>query len=411
MEKNYLLPVIGFHEPVVDYGKGSYVYDRDGRKYLDLNSGQFCTVLGHGNEELAKRVYDISLRISHTNTAMISEEVVRAAQNIYRISGDMKGYSIFLSTGAEAVEFCIRYAKNIKKRDGIVCFDKGYHGLTLGAQSITYSGVYARPQVSNIYSVPVPDTFASQEEVDSCVVALEKILQDNYSTIAAVIMEPVVSVGGMIIPGAGYFARVRELCDKYDVLLIFDECQTGFGRTGNWFGFQTLGCVPDMIACAKAVGLGYPVSMAVFAEKIVPEEGFAMTHYSSHQNDAFAAAIVKYGIEYIEREGILDRVKQMGEYFLKKLTELTDNPQVCLVKPRGCGLMLGADIEIPGVDNYRSFYAKLTQDATNKGLIIQGTNGGKTLRFLPDYLIKEEDVDFCMEVLKELLSENNGAGV
>lgn len=403
MEQNYLLPVIGFHGPVVASGKGSYVYDRDGKKYLDLNSGQFCTVLGHGNEALARRIYETARTVSHTNTAMLSEEVLEAAQNIHRISGDLKGYSIFLSTGAEAVEFCIRYAKFIKKREGIICFDKGYHGLTLGAQSITFGGVYARPQVSEIFSVPVPDTFAAPQEIQEAADAFEQVLRQQAGKIAAAVLEPMVSVGGMIFPAAAYFQRIQALCEQYDILLIFDECQSGFGRTGKWFGYQTLGCLPDMIACAKAVGLGYPVSMAVMAEKWIPEEGFAMTHYSSHQNDGFAAAIVNFGIETIEREGILSQVEEKGRYFLAGLQKLAADERICIEKPRGCGLMLGADLKIPGMENYREYYAELARRAAQKGLIIQGTAGGRILRFLPDYLIAHEDIDFCMAVLSELL--------
>lgn len=403
MEKNYLLPVIGFHEPVIASGKGSYVYDRDKKKYLDLNSGQFCTVLGHGNEALARRLYEIAQNVSHTGTSMLGEEVLAAAQNIYRITGDLKGYSIFLSTGAEAVEFCIRYAKFIKKREGIICFDKGYHGLTLGAQSITFGGVYARPQVDHIFPVPIPDTFADAREIDAAVEAFAEVLKAQAGKIAAAVLEPIVSVGGMIFPGAGYFQKIQALCAQYDVLLIFDECQTGFGRTGNWFAYQTLGCLPDMIACAKAVGLGYPVSMAVMAEKWVEKDGFAMTHYSSHQNDNFAAGIINFGIETIEREGLLSQIQEKGRYFLAGLEKLAEDEEICLEKPRGCGLMLGADLAIPGLENYRPYYEDLARRAVQEGLMIQGTAGGRILRFLPDYLISREDMDFCMAVLAKLL--------
>lgn len=400
MKENYLIPIIPFHEPVLVRGEGSYVYDEEGKKLLDLNSGQFCTVLGHSNKDLIKEITRISETLVHTSSGMISEEVVEVSKKIHEISGNMEAYSILLSTGAESVEFALRYAKHLKGRNGIVCFQKGYHGLTLGTQSVTFGGVYAVPEVSHIFSVPIPDTFAEKEEVDNCLAVLEKTLAEQGKEIAGVLMEPIVSVGGMIFPVKEYFTEVRRLCDKYDVLLILDECQTGFGRTGSWFYYEQLGIIPDMVACAKGIGLGYPVSLVMFRNGLVPKEGMTMTHYSSHQNDGFAAVIVNFGIQYIKEHNLLERATEIGIYFLEKLKELE---KTCLVytKARGHGLMLGLDLQLKGVDNYRSVYQELTEKSTKEGVLLQGTNGGQILRFLPDYLIQKEDIDFCVEVLKK----------
>lgn len=402
MRDNYLIPVIGFHDPVLVKGEGSYVYDEQGRKLLDLNSGQFCTVLGHSNQELADAVTKISKTLVHTSSGMVSEEVLLAAENVHEISGDMKASSIFLSTGAEAVEFAIRYAKHIKGRSGILCFDKGYHGLTLGTQSVTFAGVYANPTVPSIYSAPVPDTFASKDEVEQCLQVLEDTLQKYGKDIAGVLFEPIVSVGGMIFPEKRFFQETRRLCDQYDVLLLFDECQTGFGRTGSWFYYEQLGVIPDMVICAKGIGLGYPVSMVMFREGLIPKEGVAMTHYSSHQNDGFAAAIVNFGISYIKKHQLLKEAKEKGSYFLEKLEQLSqNNPHY--QKARGHGLMLGLDLHLDGVENYRPVYQELYEKAAEAGVLLQGTCGGQILRFLPDYLIEKEDIDFCIRVLEKVL--------
>lgn len=400
MKQNYLIPIIPFHEPILVRGEGSYVFDEEGKRLLDLNSGQFCTVLGHSNKELIKEITRISETLVHTSSGMISKEVVEAAEKIYEISGNMEASSIFLSTGAEAVEFALRYAKHLKRRSGILCFQKGYHGLTLGTQSVTFGGTYANPTVSQIFSVPIPDTFAKKEEVNDCLAAMEKILSEHGKEIAGVLMEPIVSVGGMIFPVKEYFVEVRRLCDKYDVLLILDECQTGFGRTGSWFYYEQLDIIPDMVVCAKGIGLGYPVSMVMFRNGLIPKEGMTMTHYSSHQNDGFAAAIVNFGIRYIKKHHLLNRAKDMGKYFLNKLEELERKCPV-YIKARGHGLMLGLDLQLDGVENYRPVYQKLTEEATQEGVLLQGTSGGQVLRFLPDYLIQKEDIDFCVEVLKK----------
>ncbi len=401
---NFLIPVIGFDQPVLTDGKGSYVFDGE-KKYLDLNSGQFCTVLGHNNPEFNQLVHKQIDHLAHTATGMLSDIVLECAEKLYQISGDMKAYSILLSTGAEAIEFCLRNAKALKNKNGIVCFDKGYHGLTLGTQSVTFGGKYAKPLVSSIYPFPAPDTFADEQAISAAVKDFENLIQQNVQDIAAVLFEPVVSVGGMIFPPKEFFKQVRTLCDRYGVLLVLDECQTGFGRLGEWFAYQQLGIVPDMVALAKGIGNGYPVSAVLVAEKHIPQgKLMPVTHYSSHQNDPFSAAVVLGGIKYIEEHDILARVKETGEAFLQDLARLCAECKY-VVNARGCGFMLGADLHCPGVSNYRTVYQDLHRLMLQKGVIIQATNGGQTLRFLPDYLMEEAVFAGALDALKLSLNE------
>lgn len=404
--ENYLLPVISFEPAVMERGKGSYVYDTEGKAYLDLNSGQFCTVLGHCNEEIMDAVRSSMEKLSHTGSNILAKPVVECAGKIHQISREMKAYSILLSTGAEAVEFAIRYGKHLKKKPGVICFDKGYHGLTLGTQSVTYSGKFAVPPVKEVYAVPVPDTFASREELEELVEQFEKLAARQGDNIALVLMEPVVSVGGMLFPDAWYFKQIRQICDRYGLLLVLDESQTGFGRLGTWFAYEQLEIVPDIVVLAKGIGQGYPVSMVLFREELVPEEGFAMTHYSSHQNDAFAASVVNAGIDYMEKYRVLEGIKEKGDYFLNSLQQLVRKNEH-IVKARGHGLMLGAELNFEGVRNYRNIYHQIYTEMMHRGVMIQGTNGGMTLRFLPDYLIEKEAIDFALATLDEVLSDRN----
>lgn len=396
MMNEYLIPIIPFHEQIISHGKGSYIYDEKGKKYLDLNSGQFCTILGHANPDLVKRVTEISNTISHTSSGMISEQVLRTAKKLNEISGKLDARSILLSTGAEAVEFAIRYAKHLTGREGLVCFEKGYHGLTLGTQSITFGGRYAKPAIEEIYSVPVPN----EETEEQCIEQFEQTIRNNGDKIAAVVMEPIVSVGGMLYPAGTYFAAVKSICERHDILLIFDESQTGFGRTGSWFCYQEFDVLPDMVVCSKGIGMGYPVSAVLFQGKLL-DRPMTMTHYSSHQNDPFAAGIVEFGIDYIMEKGLLESNREKGKLFLEKLTKLSEN---CAMyqKPRGHGMMLGLDISIPGVDNYRTIYQEIYTQAAEMGVLLQGTDGGRVLRFLPDYLLTCEDMDVCVDVLERI---------
>lgn len=400
-----LLPVIQFSNTVLTRGKGTYVYDTEGNKYLDINAGQFCSIFGHSHDELSQHVYDIACNLVHTNTGMLSEDAINAADNLNRISGSMDAKSILLSTGAEAIEFCLRYAKYLKKKSGVICFSKGYHGLTLGAQSITYSGVYSFPSVPNVYNVPIPDTFAGESEVQRCVDSFESVLAQQSDNVAVAVLEPIVSVGGMIIPPKEYFNQIATLCERYGILLAFDECQTGFGRTGEWFYYQQLDCTPDIVVCAKGIGLGFPVAVVMFKQDIVPDSGFGLTHYSSHQNEPLAGAIINFGIEYIERYGILKEVAKKGEYFLQQLNRLAQQHSA-ISKPRGKGLMLGFDLNFEGISDYRPVFTKINALAMEKGLILQATNGGRTIRFLPSYLIDYSEIDLCISILDEIIGNN-----
>ena len=392
--KNYLIPVIPFHDQILSRGEGSYVYDIKGKRYLDLNSGQFCSIIGHSNEELVKCVTNLSETLVHTSSGMISDIAIEAAEKLNCISGKMDARSITLSTGAEAVEFAIRYAKHITNKEGVICFSKGYHGLTLGTQSITFGGKYTSPHIDNIYSVQIPQ----EDDYGVCVDAFKDVINKHKDNIAAVVMEPIVSVGGMLFPNDEYFRQISTICHDTGILLVFDESQTGFGRTGRWFCFEHFDVIPDMVVCSKGIGMGFPVSAVLFSNNLCEKSTITMTHYSSHQNDPFAARIISFGIDYIGNNNLLESNIEKGEYFLEKLHSLCEF-NTMYRNPRGRGLMLGVDFFIEGIDNYRPIYAKVYDEAASKGLLIQGTDGGRVLRFLPDYLISKDDIDFCINIL------------
>jgi len=402
MTKGHLIPVIDFADQVMVRGRGSLIYDEQGNEYIDLNSGQFCTVLGHSNSRIDNRVHDQMNKILHTASDIITDEVLKASENLFRLSGDMKAYSVTLCTGAEAVEFTLRYAKHITGKEGVICFDVGYHGLTLGAQSVTYSGRFARPVVEQVFPVEVPSGHDANN-ISEILENLERTVAEHHNEIGCMLFEPVVSVGGMIYPPDEFFVRAREICTDNDIILILDESQTGFGRLGTWFAYQRMQVVPDMVVLAKGIGNGYPVSVAMFSEYIIQNRSINMTHYSSHQNDALAAAVINASIEYIEKNRVLDQVVINGKIFLDMLKKLTEHNSY-LIYPRGKGLMLGVDLSIPGVVNYRPIYAELHRRTMRRGVIIQGTNGGRTLRFLPDYQMQSSFMQEALNIVDEELS-------
>lgn len=405
---DYIFKAADFIEPIVDRGEGSYVWDVDGNKYLDINSGQFCVIFGHSYKPLIEEVTDQINKIYHTNTMTLTSEVLTAAKELGDINDlDLKK-TIFLSTGSEANECAIRYAKFITGKNKIMSFNKGYHGLTVGMQSLTMGGVWARPRLEGSIHVEIPDIIYppegidSEEFIDLCIQDLINKLECNRGEIAAVIVEPVLGTGGMIFPPTKYFKTLRQLCNRNDILLIFDECQTGFGRTGKWFCYQHYGIVPDILVTAKAIGMGFPVSAVTFRNDIVKDFEGKITHFSSHQNDPLGARITEFVIKHIKEKNILLKISNKGEYFLSKLREVAKENKL-IRNPRGLGLMLAFDLPFELVGDGRDLTFKLINEMRREGVLLQSVRKGVTFRMLPSYMITIEEIDYFINALKKSL--------
>jgi len=408
--RQYMLPVLNFRDIVLVRGQGSYVWDANGTRYLDLNSGQFCAVLGHSDPGVSKKIFDISQTLQDTDTSTLTEAVLQAAKKIHDRAPGMQARTLFLSTGAEAVECCLKYAKHLKERSGVISFDKAYHGLTHGSAAYSMSRDRIRPTVEHSYVAATPRVFGTHgteedaAETDRCIEDFRQTVAREYAHIAAAIFEPIISGGGFYFPPARYFQAIKKICDDNDIFLVFDECQTGFGRTGSWFYYQQLGCVPDFIVCAKAMGMGYPVSCVIANGRTVPQEKFVMEYFSSHQNESYAGALVSHLIDEIEARDLLNGNRATGEALLARLGAIaTAFPMISNV--RGRGLMCAFDLaDVPGLNSKQvgDLFCTLAQ---RNGLLMQHCNLGRTLRLLPNYAATAEDFDFFETRLKETLTQ------
>jgi 2,2-dialkylglycine decarboxylase (pyruvate) len=404
---DFLAPVTHRDGPVVARGKGSYVWDTSGRRYLDVNAGQFCAILGHSHADVADFIARQALKSQNTSTTTVGEEALQAARKVHEITEDMDGRSVFLSTGAEANECCLRFAKHLTGRRGVISFEPAWHGLTLGTECLSVSRRHVKPQIPDAFSVPVPPVRAGNElpghDLDRYVDAFSTIVQQHGHNIAAAIFEPIVSSGGMFFPPKEYFQRVLEICHRHGILFILDECQTGFARTGTWFHYQQIGCIPDFVVCAKGMGLGYPASAVIFRGGLVPPEGFKMQMYSSHQNDPFNCGLVAFAIDWITQHDLLTRIRTRGEYFLGRLTELAEEFPL-VHKPRGRGLMLAFDLSIDGLPDYSALSRGFLTALLERGCLLQAANAGRTIRLLPSYLIETDEIDFFVDMVREVAS-------
>lgn len=403
---SYVLPVLNFRRIVLVRGSGSYVWDANGNRYLDLNSGQFCSVLGHSNPDVARTLLEISQTLQHTDTSTLSETFLRAARKIHDCVPEMSGRTILLSTGAEAVECCLKYAKHIKERPGTLSLDRGYHGLTHGSAACSLSRDRIRPPLDHSYVAPAPVVHGDADdgpEVDRCIEHFAEIVARHRQHIAAAIVEPILSGGGFLFPPPRYFQEIRQICDDNDVFLIFDECQTGFGRTGTWFHYEQLDCIPDFVVSAKAMGLGYPVSCVIANGHTVPHPKFAMEYFSSHQNEPFAGALVTHLIDRIETCDLLAANRRSGEHLLAQLATLAaEFPLVA--SPRGKGLMCAFDLNVPATVDGKQAGDRFCAIAQENGLLIQHCNFGRTIRLLPNYLASPEDFAFLADRLRDTLA-------
>jgi 2,2-dialkylglycine decarboxylase (pyruvate) len=403
--QNFLAPVTLQSGPILSRGNGSYVWDSEGKRYLDMGAGQFCAILGHSHPDLAKFITRQSIKNQNTSTTTVGEEAVEASRTIHQITLDMDGRSVFLSTGAEANECCLRYSKHLTGRSGVISFDQAWHGMTLGTECLSISRKHVKPPIQNTYSVPVPPVRdGGALDLDFYVDAFSDIVLDHPDSVAAAIFEPIVSSGGMFFPPKEYFQRVLEICRQHDILFILDECQTGFGRTGSWFYYEQLGIVPDFVVCGKGMGLGYPASAVIFNGRLVPDEGFKMKMYSSHQNDPFNCGLVNFAVDWITKHNILATVRRQGDYFLSQLTDLS---LVCplIHQPRGRGLMLAFDLVSDHQVDCSLLSERFLAALLNRGCLAQAANAGRTIRLLPSYLITTTEIDQFIDAVQEVSSD------
>lgn len=410
-KRKYLFEATHYAEPILEKGIGTKVFDIDGNEYLDLNAGQFCVTFGHGYEPFIKLVSEQLGKIYHTNTGTLTPEIFTAAEEMAQINSGDLNKTIFLSTGSEANECALRFAKAYTKRTGVIALDKGYHGLTLASQGSTMGGQWAMPIVPNTVAVRTPDLYHLQagvtadDELQECLVDLESKFESYGNKSAAMIMEPIVGVGGMIPLPSVYLKRVRELCDEYGVVLIFDECQCGFGRCGDWFAYKLADVIPDMVTTAKAMAMGFAVSAVTFSEKIAKKVEFGLTHFSSHQNDPLAAAIVSFVINEIKSFDLINSNIQKGKYLLKAITEICETTEL-LCNPRGVGLMCAFDLNDQIIENYREASARFISAMQENGVLLQAVRQGRTFRLMPNYYIANEEIDVlkvaCLHAVKSI---------
>lgn len=385
-----LLHTYNRYQVVLDRGEGVYLYDIEGKKYLDFAAGIAVFALGYGNEEYNTALKGQIDKLLHTSNYYYNAPAIEAAKHLKKVSGMDRVF--FTNSGAEAVEGAIKAARKYAfLKDGrtdheIIAMNHSFHGRTMGALSVTGNPHYREafePGIGNIRFADMNDI----ESVRACV---------NEKT-CAIILETVQGEGG-IYPASEQFLRsLRALCDEKDILLIFDEIQCGMGRTGAWFAWQRYGVKPDIMTAAKALGCGVPVGAFLMTEKVGQNSLKAGDHGTTYGGNPFACAAVAKVLDLFEQNHIIEHVNEVSGYLEETLDAFVEKYDF-IKERRGCGLMQGLVFDRP--------VGGIISAALEKGMILINA-GADIIRFVPPLVIEREDIDRMAKILDSCLAQES----
>lgn len=381
-----LLHTYNRYQIVLERGDGVYLYDIDGKKYLDFVSGIAVFALGYNNKEYNDALKAQIDKLLHTSNYYYNVPAIEAAKKIKEVSGMDRVF--FTNSGAEAVEGALKaarkyYYNKTGKNDGeIIAMNHSFHGRTFGALSVTGNPHYREafePMIGNI-------KFADLNDYQS-------VLDNVTDRTCAIILETIQGEGGIHPATKEFLGAIRELCDEKDILLILDEIQCGMGRTGYMFAWQRYGIKPDIMTTAKALGCGVPVGAFLLTEKVGANSLVAGDHGTTYGGNPFACAAVSKVLDLFNEHNIIENVKEVAPYLEKRLDELKDQYDF-IVERRGVGLMQGLVFNMP--------VSKVISAALEKGLILINA-GTDIIRFVPPLIITKENVDDMIDILKSCL--------
>lgn len=408
-----------FVDGVVSRASGSFVETVDGQRVLDFTAGQICATVGHNHPRVVEAIEAACREVVHLNSWMLSEPVLALAQRLVSTLADPLRRVMLLSTGGEGVEAGLRMAKLATGRFEVASLTRSWHGVTGGAAAVTYAaGRHGYgPPVPGVFALPAPYAYrcpirhCDQACDCTCLEAgFDLFDQVSVGSPAAVVTEPVLSAGGVIVPPPGYFVRLVELAHERGMLVIFDECQTGLGRLGAMYGFEVYGVVPDLLVLSKTLGGGVPISALITSSAIEQEchaRGF--THVTSHVSDPLPAAAALAVIDVVQDEHLAERAHCRGDYLLCRLGELQQRHEQ-IGDVRGLGLLCGLEL----VESRESrkpadaLGSALTDECQRRGLsinLVRGDTGGQAscLRMAPPLTVSEDEIDLAVTIIDEAL--------
>ena len=390
-DKAGYLPVFSRYEIVLDHGEGAYVWDHNGKKYLDFLGGIAVNVLGHNHPALVKAVSEQAGKMLHCSNLYYTQAQADAADKLAKLSGLEDAKVFFGNSGAEANEGAIKLARKFThqqdpEKSQIITAWMSFHGRTLATLTAT-----GQPHYQEGVG-PLPEGFDYVHYND--IAELEKMMSDKT---CAVMLETIQGEGGVYTPNPGYLQQVRELCDKHGALLIFDEIQAGIGRSGEFFAYDKYGVKPDIVTLAKGLAGGVPIG-AFVARGEVARAMHPGDHGTTFGGNPLACAAANVVLDTVPQAEFLAHIRQVGGYFKQQLSSLQEKFPALISEVRGEGLILGAELSRDDIGR------DIVNECLSEGIIINCTVG-KVLRFIPPLIINEEQVDEVISALAKVLEK------
>lgn len=414
LKEQYLIPCV-FHfydEPMVlDRGEGCYVFDTEGVRYLDCYSGVGVTNCGHSNPDITKATLEQVTRLQHTTTIYLTEPMLLLAEALANFIPGTCNKSFFCSSGSEANEGALLLAKLATGHNDFIALSKGLHGrtyLTAGLTGIEFWRTEPHPP-ENVHFAPSPDCGNCPYELQHpdcglrCAEEVGHILENNSEKFAAMIAEPVHGNGGIIMPPEGYFKRVKEILDKHGVLLIMDEAQTGFCRTGKRFGFEHHDIQPDIMTICKALGNGLPISAFVATDDVAKK--YNRPGASTFGGNLVCSATALAVLSFMQEQQLEQSVAEKG-HDLKLFLQSLQNRFASIGAIRGKGLMLGIEIVHENGEADPELMNILLEKMKNEGFLVGKTGAERNiLTLMPPLVINQTELESLKTGLVSVLEE------
>lgn len=404
---------------IVDHGEGACLYDLDGRTYLDFTCGIGVTNTGHCHPAVVAAIQEQAGKLIHGQMNIVhTPAMLNLVEELQQVVPDPIDSFFFSNSGAEAVEGSVKLARAATGRTNIIVFQGSFHGRTVGTMSLTTSKTIYRagyqPLMPGVTVAPFPYAYRfgwdAARTARWCLNELDYLFQTQTAPeeTAAILIEPVLGEGGYVPPPAEFMQGLRERCDRYGILLIADEVQSGFGRTGRWFAFEHFDIVPDIIVAAKGIASGMPLS-GVFSREEIMQKWKTGSHGGTYGGNAVAAAAAAATIRAIRDEDMLSNAQARGQELVTGLRHLQESyPQIGDV--RGLGLMVASEFSLPDGSPDKTAGKSIVHACLDEGLILLTCGAwDNTVRWIPPLIVSQEQVRDALNIFENAMEHTFSA--
>ncbi|MBE9472788.1 MAG: aminotransferase class III-fold pyridoxal phosphate-dependent enzyme [Chloroflexi bacterium] len=400
---------------VAERAEGAYVYDRDGTRYLDFTCGIGVTNTGHCHPKVVRAVQEQAAKLLHGQANIIFHPpLLELAEELRTVVPEELDCFFLSNSGAEAVEGAIKLARHATARPNVIVFQGSFHGRTALTMALTTSKTIYRagyqPLPAGVFVAPYPYTYrygwGPEETEVFCLREVEFLLMTQTAPCetAAILVEPVLGEGGYVVPPPGFLKGLRRICDEHSILLIADEVQSGFGRTGKWFAVEHFGVVPDIMVMAKGLASGLPLS-GVAARRELMERWVPGSHGGTYGGNAIACAAAVATIRTIREEGLLENARQSGAWLMEQLRALQAEFSI-IGDVRGLGLMIGVEFTAPDGSPATDLAKALGKGCLKRHLLLLTCGPwSNTVRWIPPLTVTREQMEEALTTFKDALAE------